>query len=107
MLVSYPLAHLFTRLPHSQPWLRHLFNIGVSTFYLLGVFHLYLGWLQLVVSSIATYVIAKYYKNQHMPWVVFTYVSVLRSALCNGVNILCRLVMGHMFMMYVGLIPLL
>jgi lysophospholipid acyltransferase len=74
MLISYPLANLFTKLPRSQPWLRHLFNIGVSSFYLLGVFHLYWGWLQLVVSSMVTYVIAKYYKGNSMPWVVFVYV---------------------------------
>ena len=79
MLVSYPLAHLFTKLPYSQPWLRHLFNIGISTFYLLGVFHLYWGLLQLLVSSLATYMIAKYYKSQHMPWVVFVYVPRPRS----------------------------
>lgn len=82
MLVSYPLANLFTKLPCSQLWLRHLFNIGVSTFYLLAVFHLFWGWLQLVVSSIATYMIAKYYKSQYMPWVVFVYVfrTALRGA---------------------------
>ena len=71
MLISYPLAKLFTKLPRSQPWLRHLFNIGVSSFYLLGIFHL---WLQLVVPSLVTYVIAKYYKSHRMPWVVFVYV---------------------------------
>lgn len=82
MLISYPLANLFTKLPRSQPWLRHLFNIGVSSFYLLGVFHLYWGWLQLVVSSLATYVIAKYYKGHRMPWIVFMYVicPMLRGA---------------------------
>lgn len=104
MLISYPLANLFTKLPRSQPWLRHLFNIGVSSFYLLGVFHLYWGWLQLVVSSLATYVIAKYYKGHRMPWVVFMYVicPMLHGAEDADVDILCRLVMGHTFIMYVS-----
>lgn len=59
-------------IPKSKPYLKHIFNITISTFYLLGVFKLYSGWLQLMGSAIVTYTLAKYKSNAvWMPWTVF------------------------------------
>jgi lysophospholipid acyltransferase len=74
LLLSYPLGSVFVRIPSSQPTLRHLFNIGVTLFYLLPMLGLYGGTLQLLGSTLATYFIAKTNTSASMPWIVFALV---------------------------------
>lgn len=46
----------------------------VSAFYLLGIFDLKDGVQTLLISSLGTYLLAKYVKSPLMPWVVFVFV---------------------------------
>ena len=70
--MSYPLGSVFIRVP--GPSLKHAFNIAVALFYLIPMLHLGTGALQLLVSSMGTYLIAANVKGPNMPWIVFVYV---------------------------------
>ncbi|KAH8600888.1 MBOAT, membrane-bound O-acyltransferase family-domain-containing protein [Bisporella sp. PMI_857] len=72
-LLSYPLAGLLKRVPDAKPALKNLFIIGVSVFYLIGLFDLWDGLRTLAVTSIAAYSIAKYVQGPFMPWVGFVF----------------------------------
>ncbi|TFK96340.1 MBOAT, membrane-bound O-acyltransferase family-domain-containing protein [Pterulicium gracile] len=74
LLVAYPLGSVFIRIPASQPGVKHLFSIAVSFFLLVPVLHLYSGFLQLLGSVLATYVLAATCKGPNMPWIVFAVV---------------------------------
>ncbi|EJD00976.1 MBOAT-domain-containing protein [Fomitiporia mediterranea MF3/22] len=71
LLISYPLGSVFIRLPAGHHAIKHLFNIGVTMFYLLGMLELWSGAAQLLGSVLATYFIAKNVKSSNMPWIVF------------------------------------
>jgi len=86
LLVAYPLGSLYTRVPSSQPALRHLFSVTVAVFFFFPVLRIYTAFFQLLGSILATYLIAKHDKSQKMPWVVFavvmghlTYNHVIRA----------------------------
>ncbi|RDL35171.1 putative membrane-bound O-acyltransferase-containing protein 5 [Venustampulla echinocandica] len=72
-LLSYPLAALLKRVPDAKPALKNLFIIGVSIFYLVGLFDLWDGCRTLAVSSIAVYCIAKNVQGPFMPWIGFVF----------------------------------
>ncbi|TEY74310.1 hypothetical protein BOTCAL_0074g00270 [Botryotinia calthae] len=72
-LLSYPFAGLLKRVPDSRPDLKNFFTIGVSSFYLLGLFDLWDGTRTLAISSVGTYCIAKYVQGPFMPWVGFVF----------------------------------
>ncbi|KAF8507843.1 MBOAT, membrane-bound O-acyltransferase family-domain-containing protein [Hysterangium stoloniferum] len=74
LLVSYPLGSIFVRIPRSQPSFRHLFSIIITGFYLLPVLNLWGGALQLLCSTLATYILAAVIHGRNMPWVVFAVV---------------------------------
>jgi len=69
LLISYPLASLYTRV-HS-PQSKHLFSISVSLFFLLGVFQLWNGTAQLIASVLITYFVSANVYGPKMPWIVF------------------------------------
>lgn len=73
LLASYPLGSLFTRIPSSQPTLRHLFNVAIASFYFVQV--LDQGWpfLLLLGDVLATYFIALTVQSPRMPWIVFAF----------------------------------
>ncbi|KZT12889.1 MBOAT-domain-containing protein [Laetiporus sulphureus 93-53] len=71
LLVSYPLGSVFVRIPITQPNWRHLFNVAVTSFYLLAVMRMGLAYLQLLADILATYYIAANTKGSRMPWIVF------------------------------------
>ncbi|PTB66592.1 MBOAT-domain-containing protein [Trichoderma citrinoviride] len=74
-LLSYPLAGILKRLPDSKPLLKNLFIIGVSLFYLIGLFDLWDGILTLAISAGGSYAIAKYLRGSpYMPWIGFVFV---------------------------------
>ncbi|KAJ6538943.1 endoplasmic reticulum protein [Mycena capillaripes] len=74
LLIAYPLGSLFIRIPSEKPVLKHLFNIGVTLFFLFPVLELYSAFFQLLASILGTYYIAKYHHGSLMPWIVFTFV---------------------------------
>jgi lysophospholipid acyltransferase len=74
LVVAYPLGSLFIRIPASNASLKHFFNIAVSLFFFLPVLNLYTGFLQLLGSVLATYVISATFKGPNMPWIVFVVV---------------------------------
>ncbi|KAI5124885.1 hypothetical protein M0805_007315 [Coniferiporia weirii] len=71
LLISYPLGSVFVRLPAGNHAIKHLFNIGVTLFYLLAMLDLWSGVAQLLVSILAAYFIAKHVQGPNMPWIVF------------------------------------
>ncbi|RFU33904.1 1-acylglycerol-3-phosphate O-acyltransferase/1-acylglycerophosphocholine O-acyltransferase, partial [Scytalidium lignicola] len=72
-LLSYPLAGVLKRIPDAKPALKNLFIVGVSTFYLVGLFDLWDGARTLAISSIGAYCIAKYIQGPFMPWIGFVF----------------------------------
>lgn len=74
LLLSYPFSAILKRLPDNSKKLKDLFIIGVSLFYLVGLFSLWSGVRTLFISSLGTYLITKYFKSPLMPWVNFAFV---------------------------------
>ncbi|KAL4801697.1 MBOAT, membrane-bound O-acyltransferase family-domain-containing protein [Aspergillus unguis] len=72
-LLSYPLAALLKRIPDAHPWKKNAFNIGVSLFYLVGLFDLWDGLRTLIYSSAGIYAIAYYIDGSMMPWIGFIF----------------------------------
>ncbi|KAK2778553.1 lysophospholipid acyltransferase [Emmonsiellopsis sp. PD_33] len=72
-ILSYPLAAVLKRLPDSKPWQKNVFIIGVSMFYLVGLFDLWDGLRTLLYSSAGAYAIAYYVDGSLMPWVAFVF----------------------------------
>lgn len=70
-LLSYPLAGLLKRIPDAQPAKKNAFIIGVSLFYLVGLFDLWDGIRTLAYSASAIYAIAYYVDGSLMPWIGF------------------------------------
>ncbi|KAF2637744.1 MBOAT-domain-containing protein [Massarina eburnea CBS 473.64] len=71
--LSYPLAALLKRVPDKDPWKKNLFTIGVSLFYLVGLFDLWGGLRTLLISAYGTYLIASKIDSPFMPWVGFVF----------------------------------
>jgi len=71
--LSYPLAALLKRVPDEKPALKNLFIVAVSTFYLVGLFDLWIGVRTLAIGSIGAYLIAAYIKGPYMPWIAFVF----------------------------------
>lgn len=74
LLISYPLAGLLKRIPDKQPNLKNAFVISTGLFFLLGIFDLWGGIRTLAISSIGTYLLAKYYTSPLMPWANFFFI---------------------------------
>ncbi|KAF2404652.1 putative MBOAT family protein [Trichodelitschia bisporula] len=72
-LLSYPLAAVLKRIPDSKPWQKNIFIVGVSLFYLVGLFDLWDGLWTLFVSSAGSYAIAYFIDGSFMPWVGFAF----------------------------------
>ncbi|KAK2749457.1 lysophospholipid acyltransferase [Myotisia sp. PD_48] len=79
-LLSYPFAGVLKRIPDSQPWKKNLFIIGVSLFYLVGLFDLWDGLRTLLYCSAGAYGIAYYVDGSIMPWLGFLYLMGYMSA---------------------------
>ncbi|KAI4215073.1 MAG: hypothetical protein LQ351_002388 [Letrouitia transgressa] len=73
-LISYPLAGLLKRIPDAKPYQKDIFIIGVSLFYLVGLFDLWAGIRTIFISSTGAYLIAKYVEGPYMPWLAFVFV---------------------------------
>ncbi|EEQ90171.1 hypothetical protein RJZ56_003066 [Blastomyces dermatitidis] len=73
LLLSYPLAGVLKRLPDSKPWLKNVFIVGVSIFYLVGMFDLWDGLRTFLYSSAGAYAIAFYVDGPLMPWIAFVF----------------------------------
>ncbi|KAK6349693.1 lysophospholipid acyltransferase [Orbilia brochopaga] len=73
VLLSYPLAGILKRLPDVHPVTKNIFLIGVSLFYLLGVYDLWGGVRTIAISSVGAYMIAAFIKGPLMPWIGFVF----------------------------------
>ncbi|CAN6627153.1 lysophospholipid acyltransferase [Trichomonascus vanleenenianus] len=75
LLGSYPLSAVLKRLPDSNRVLKDLYIVGVSMFYLLGVFNTWSGLRTLLISTLGTYFITKTLRTSpFMPWINFLFV---------------------------------
>jgi lysophospholipid acyltransferase len=72
-ILSYPLAAVLKRIPDKAPWQKNLFIIGVSLFYLVGLFDLWDGLRSLLWGSVGAYAIAAYIDSPFMPWIGFVF----------------------------------
>lgn len=72
-VLSYPFSGLLKRIPDSKPAYKNLFIIGVSAFYLVGLFNLWDGIRTLAISAVGTYMIARYVSGPFMPWINFVF----------------------------------
>ncbi|PHH74077.1 hypothetical protein CDD80_3320 [Ophiocordyceps camponoti-rufipedis] len=73
-LLSYPLAGVLKRVPDSKPGYKNLFIIGISIFYMVGLFDLWRGLGTLLFSAAGAYGIAYYLqKSPYMPWIGFVF----------------------------------
>ncbi|KAI9793390.1 MAG: lysophospholipid acyltransferase [Peltula sp. TS41687] len=72
-LFSYPLAGLLKRIPDSKPQYKNLFIVGVSLFYLIGLFDLWSGLRTLLIDAIGVYWIAAKIRGPYMPWIGFVF----------------------------------
>jgi hypothetical protein len=79
LLASYPLGHIYIRLPPSKPAYKDIFSILTSCFFLLALFKMYWGFIQLFADSVVVWLIVKSgvgvgkdgRGQGWMPWVVF------------------------------------
>ena len=71
LLLAYPLASTYIRLPSSYPNLAHLFSIIVSTTFLVPLLGLTTGMLHLLFSCIGVYIIVLSLRGPNMPWIAF------------------------------------
>ncbi|THH12341.1 hypothetical protein EW145_g8 [Phellinidium pouzarii] len=71
LLISYPLGSVFIRLPSGNHAVKHLFNIAVTLFYMVGMLGIWSAVAQLLVSILVTFFIAKNVQGSKMPWIVF------------------------------------
>ena len=51
--------------------LKHVFNISVTLFYLLGMLNMFNALLQLSLDILVTYYLTKGMTDKRMPWLVF------------------------------------
>ncbi|ETN45610.1 uncharacterized protein HMPREF1541_09442 [Cyphellophora europaea CBS 101466] len=72
-LTSYPLAAILKRIPDRSPWMKNVFIISVSLFYLVGLFDLWSGIRTLFIDAAMTYAIAYYIDGSLMPWIGFVF----------------------------------
>ncbi|QIW98641.1 hypothetical protein AMS68_004159 [Peltaster fructicola] len=70
-LLSYPLAGLLKRVPDNKPYLKNVFSIVVTLFYLVGLFDLWDGLAIVLADAITIYLIAAYVEGPFMPWIGF------------------------------------
>ena len=75
-LLSYPLAGVLKRIPDNKPYLKNLFIIAVSIFYLVGLFDLWAGFRTLLISSVGVYAIAQFIDGPFMPWIGFVFLMI-------------------------------
>lgn len=70
-LISYPLAGLLKRVPDDKPYLKNVFSIVTTLFFLVGLFNLWGGLAIVLFDAIAVYLIAAYVEGPFMPWIGF------------------------------------
>ncbi|KAG7192757.1 lysophospholipid acyltransferase [Scheffersomyces spartinae] len=71
--LSFPFSYIFKRLPDNNYRLKNLFNIGVSSFYIIGILNEWSGLWNLLFSALGCYFITRYVKTSTMPWINFIF----------------------------------
>lgn len=64
---------MLKRIPDDKPHQKNFFIIGVSLFYLVGLFDLWAGIRTLLIGSSGAYLIARYIHGPFMPWIGFVF----------------------------------
>ncbi|KAI9286153.1 membrane bound O-acyltransferase [Umbelopsis sp. AD052] len=78
IFMTYPYAYLYNRLPNN-PNIKHLYSIVLTCVTMLWFHRIYEGFAHIIVSSIITLVVTKYYKDKRMPWVNFVLLMIHMS----------------------------
>ncbi|ORX36566.1 putative member of the MBOAT family of putative membrane-bound O-acyltransferase [Kockovaella imperatae] len=73
LLVSFPIASLYGRLPAKRYNVAHLYSLIVSLIYLVPILGLGRGTLHLLFSCIGTYLIVVILRGPLMPWTAFIF----------------------------------
>ncbi|EDO15553.1 hypothetical protein Kpol_1042p12 [Vanderwaltozyma polyspora DSM 70294] len=74
LLGSFSFNTILKRLPDDRVNLKCLYIISVSAFYLFGLLNLYEGFRTLLISTMFTYTVTRFYKSKFMPYVNFAFV---------------------------------
>ncbi|CCE63740.1 hypothetical protein TPHA_0F02600 [Tetrapisispora phaffii CBS 4417] len=74
LLGSFSFNTVLKRLPDDKINVKCLYILAVSLFYLFGLLNLYSGFRTLLISTMFTYTITKFYKSKFMPYVNFAVV---------------------------------
>ena len=74
LLGSFSFNTVLKRLPDERIKLKCIYILVVSMFYLFGLLNLYEGCRTLLISTLFTYTISKFYKSKFMPYVNFVFV---------------------------------
>ncbi|KTW27345.1 hypothetical protein T552_04154 [Pneumocystis carinii B80] len=72
LIFSYPFAIFLRKLPTKSPYLRNIFNIIISVFFLV-LFNFWYALQTVLISANGTYIIVKYLKGKSMPVFVFIF----------------------------------
>ncbi|AET38627.1 lysophospholipid acyltransferase Ecym_3123 [Eremothecium cymbalariae DBVPG len=71
LFISFPFNALLKRLPDNRLNVKCIYIVCVSGFYLLGILNMFDGCRTLLLSSVFTYVITRFYKSRFMPYLNF------------------------------------
>ncbi|AAS54761.2 AGR271Cp [Eremothecium gossypii ATCC 10895] len=74
LFISFPFNALLKRLPDQRVRLKCVYIVCVSAFYLFGILNLYDGFKTLLISTLFTYGITRFYRSRFMPYVNFVFV---------------------------------
>ncbi|CCF59282.1 hypothetical protein KAFR_0G02490 [Kazachstania africana CBS 2517] len=74
LLGSFPLTYILKRIPNKNLNLKCTYIISISVFYLVGILNIPSGLRTLLISSMFTYVVTRFYHSRFMPYVNFVFV---------------------------------
>ncbi|BEI86596.1 hypothetical protein CcaverHIS002_0608830 [Cutaneotrichosporon cavernicola] len=74
LIISFPLASIYVRIPANRPNVAHWFSIITSTIFLWPLLGLGQGLLELLFMSVVTYLIVASVRGPNMPWIAFFFV---------------------------------
>lgn len=92
-LISYPFAAALKRIPDTKPWQKNVFIVGVSMFYMVGLFDLWDGLRAFLYASGGAYAICYFIDGSLMPWIAFVFlmghlsISHIQRQILNDPNV--------------------
>ena len=79
IMVTYPLALVYRKLPADSPTSRHLFSIIYACISMTYVLKLYIGFVHIAITAILTYTFMKYYNGKNGPYINFVLAMISMS----------------------------